>query len=436
MASMQAQRDVVFIFGAGASQDVGLPTMSGFHGEVEKVAKDPDLPDGVREDFERVRHWFGNPQAARTEWFDPLNMEHLFCLWQMEKETGSPGASDKLDSLISVISCVYERSLVWRNPSAPPSPWVADDTGYVGLLRRLFKRYADHWSDAISSSECLPFSFVTTNYDLALEDALLSESHYGPHGPQIRRTYNKHWFDDNLGILDLTDEEEGILNESVSGTGAWLPIGNYGLIGREWNWSRAFPRLLKLHGSINWGICPECGNVQVFRYPLPDRRGQSIGPRVLQDLTSTPCGWHPETQHAPSTPSRAFTYQPLIVPPTWSKSGQCATLRDVWRQAIDELRRAKRVVFVGYSLPETDVHIRYLLVTALAGNNAMPPTMVVNRTGTDRNGRNERKRIEGHYRALGMNFRKKNTYRYENKRFGDALDDIEDFLDSRANVSK
>jgi hypothetical protein len=52
-----------------------------------------------------------------------------------------------------------------------------------------------------------------------------------------------------------------------------------------------------------------------------------------------------------------------IVPPTWSK-GAHPDIAPRWRLARETLRRAQHLRFIGYSLPEADSYVRYLLKSA------------------------------------------------------------------------
>jgi hypothetical protein len=91
-------------------------------------------------------------------------------------------------------------------------------------------------------------------------------------------------------------------------------------------------RLLKLHGSLNW--------------VRPGYRGGR--------LTA-----HPNYDHREGAP--------VLIPPTWRKDFP-AQLAEVWDTAVRVLREATRIIVLGFSLPPTDLHIRYLLAAGLAGN--------------------------------------------------------------------
>ena len=118
--------------------------------------------------------------------------------------------------------------------------------------------------------------------------------------------------------------------------------------------------LLKLHGSINWGVCCECRTQLRIAYRQPS-------PSPL---------WYPR-QCCPRCRSTAQFFQPLLVPPSWDKSGHRDILTPVWAKAVEELKAAKRICVIGYSMPKSDAFFRYLLTLALAENARLSDLIVV-----------------------------------------------------------
>jgi hypothetical protein len=57
--------------------------------------------------------------------------------------------------------------------------------------------------------------------------------------------------------------------------------------------------------------------------------------------------------------------EPLLITPTYLKSYGRPQVSLIWQRAERALRDAQRVVFIGYSLPDADFHIKYLLQKAL-----------------------------------------------------------------------
>lgn len=99
-------------------------------------------------------------------------------------------------------------------------------------------------------------------------------------------------------------------------------------------------KLFKLHGSLNWLYCPTCLNIR-----LTPRK------KTATKLATerTPC------------PICNGLLKWIIVLPTYFKPLSNYYLRQVWVNAEKDLRQIKRIYFCGYSFPDADIHIKYLL---------------------------------------------------------------------------
>jgi len=95
-------------------------------------------------------------------------------------------------------------------------------------------------------------------------------------------------------------------------------------------------KVLKLHGSVNWQCQP------------------SLDLMVQRSL-----GDYEEV--------RKERVSPELVPPTWQKVFGGA-LWDVWTQAINSLHTATRIIVIGFSIPPTDTHFRFLISAGLKEN--------------------------------------------------------------------
>jgi hypothetical protein len=82
-------------------------------------------------------------------------------------------------------------------------------------------------------------------------------------------------------------------------------------------------RLLKLHGSINWNISNE-------RVSLVENE------KSVKDISGS------------------------IIPPTWFKNLEESPFQNIWKKARKEIRTARALVVVGYSVPDTDLFSRSL----------------------------------------------------------------------------
>jgi hypothetical protein len=166
-------------------------------------------------------------------------------------------------------------------------------------------------------------SIITTNYDLIADAALM---------------FTSERFQTQGG---LPNYHCGLANISQMG-----PDERYGT-------------LLKLHGSLNWLVCKNClrlelGNSQSTMYLKIVQR--IAGP----DLKSTFLA-----DGAPCCVCQS-KLRPLLVAPSHLKDYRNPHLAQVWYEAQRVLRQAKRVIFVGYSMPDDDVEVVYLVKRSLA----------------------------------------------------------------------
>jgi len=108
-------------------------------------------------------------------------------------------------------------------------------------------------------------------------------------------------------------------------------------------------KVIKLHGSTNWLICSNC---EALFTGLGSERS------VWEDYA--------KPRHCPiclqvSSGAIGTTLESFFVSPTFVKVFDNAHIRMAWHNAYLELAEATRVIFVGYSLPAADFHVRTLL---------------------------------------------------------------------------
>jgi len=132
-------------------------------------------------------------------------------------------------------------------------------------------------------------------------------------------------------------------------------IANISQIGPE----QRFGTLLKLHGSLNWLLCKTCLRLELG--VTDSIRYQTVLQKVVgPDLRST---FQADGAHCPVCQSKL---RPLLVAPSHLKDYRNPHLAQVWYEAQRVMRQAKRVIFVGYSMPDDDVEVVYLVKRSLA----------------------------------------------------------------------
>jgi hypothetical protein len=102
--------------------------------------------------------------------------------------------------------------------------------------------------------------------------------------------------------------------------------------------------LLKLHGSTNWA------------YP-----GKRLGKLTVY-------GSYKDV--------REEKLVPHLVPPTWRKTFDGA-FSHVWEEALRKISSATRLVIIGFSMPPTDLHFKYLVAAGLQQNLSLREVVFV-----------------------------------------------------------
>ncbi len=150
-------------------------------------------------------------------------------------------------------------------------------------------------------------AIISTNYDILIDDALDKEKHPIDYGFDFR-------FQRKDGeITTYSRPQNGIL-------------------------------LYKIHGSLNWLYCPTC-------------KGVDLTP-LVKSVDGMSCN---NLEH--QTDCREVM-TPVLIPPTYMKDISPHFLQSVWESSELLLRRAKRIIFCGYSFPDADIHLKYLLKRA------------------------------------------------------------------------
>jgi hypothetical protein len=132
-------------------------------------------------------------------------------------------------------------------------------------------------------------------------------------------------------------------------------------------------KLYKLHGSFNWIRSRSTGNLYFGGFE------KAVG--VLYDNRAGGARNLDAFFHEPIA-----DLEPVMVTPTHLKDLRNVHLAMVWQNAEQALRRARRIVFIGYSLPGDDLHVKYLFKRSIQTRDrdavpSLPQIVVVDRVG-------------------------------------------------------
>jgi hypothetical protein len=116
-------------------------------------------------------------------------------------------------------------------------------------------------------------------------------------------------------------------------------------------------KLIKIHGSLNWKYCNCCN--QVLLTPWDTKIGLSS--MSFKGYIFPSCE-NPDTVAFDLVcPLDGNKFDTFIVPPSHIKDLSHPAINKLLDEAALEIRKAKKIVFVGYSFPEADVHIKALI---------------------------------------------------------------------------
>jgi hypothetical protein len=111
----------------------------------------------------------------------------------------------------------------------------------------------------------------------------------------------------------------------------------------------AGPILLKPHGSLNWFEEEHAKFLKEHKRVLIHKSGRAKNAiYAFQEFRN------PRTSHK-------RIYSPFIAPPTLLKNFKKPIFRDLWRNCTSVLSTARRVVFLGYSMPAADLHAQFIM---------------------------------------------------------------------------
>ncbi len=159
-------------------------------------------------------------------------------------------------------------------------------------------------------------SFINLNWDLLLDNAINSKS-------------NTLFEDKNKTALDYCFYTDSFENEPDHIPHIRLKAKNFKNI-----------KILKPHGSFNWLVCMNCGKVFI-------KFNDKIA--LYEYIEKRKCN-----------KCKKESLKAVIKTPTLLKDFDNVHLNDILHNIEIELFEAKRVIFIGYSLPLADIELRYI----------------------------------------------------------------------------
>lgn len=146
------------------------------------------------------------------------------------------------------------------------------------------------------------------------------------------------------------------------------------------------PKLLKMHGSINWGFCRACNSPIQAIAPNDFIGMRYIRKPVEFDLRIVTEGLGRRKCTCGQTLS------PKIVPPTHKKNLP-SDIVQIWQMAQDVLSKAYKITIIGYSFPVTDTDFVSLFNKAMENNIDLMTVDIINPSNQDKEFQNNYKDV-------------------------------------------
>jgi len=297
-------RHRTFIFGAGASKAENAPLTSELLFEALRYPGEDRRFVSVVEHF--LADFFGiRNTSTMTSMKELPSFEELLTLVDMAvlKQEGFSARWNRTrlaalqEALIYCMAEILKRKLQLRPQTIPAY--------HEQFVENMLSR---------GNSMLLGSSFISLNYDILLDDALLDlypnfDVDYGANFTNFRTPRPKRKI-----------------------------------------------KLLKLHGSLNWMFCPVCRSMKL-----------SLEGKIADNVIAERI----------SCERDGAAQRPLIIAPTWLKVYDNPHLTGIWLEAENTLRNTDEVFLVGYSLPDSDIHVRYLLKKSLYRKKTAPRIVIV-----------------------------------------------------------
>jgi NAD-dependent SIR2 family protein deacetylase len=308
----QPTRDIIFILGAGASNPDGVPLqkellpiiISGKNSEIETSEIGGIVTDFIKENFELDLE--KNEYPALESVFGFLDY-----FLQQNESLSAKYTLEKIRYIKEyLIKLIYHVVNLRTNKSSP--------------------HYHKFWKEITRYSA--NSSIITLNYDTLLEQAF------------------DFVFKNRLGFIDycipfMNYEKLPQLHKYNFWINPREPIN----IDSEIN-PNLF-KIIKIHGSLNWKYCNCCNQTLLTPWDrkIDLNHGKFLG-----------YSYPDNEEYEYSCPIDGTEFLTLIMPPSHLKSLTHPVITHLLREASMEIRTTKKLVFIGYSLSDADIHVKAL----------------------------------------------------------------------------
>ena len=124
-----------------------------------------------------------------------------------------------------------------------------------------------------------------------------------------------------------------------------------------WGDSKPIPvKIMKIHGSLNWKYCKTCSKVLLT--PWDTDIDINRGSFIQRDYET-------HESFIYRCPIDETIFETMILQPSYMKNFKNPNIFKIFNETILEIESSKKVIIIGYSFPDADVHIRALMQKAI-----------------------------------------------------------------------
>ncbi len=319
-------RDVLFIFGAGTSHPDGVPLQKEIlpmimNGSIKEIAESEiggEVIEFVKENFEFDEKLNFPRLEAVFGFLDYFILQNE----SLSKKYSNERLRKIKEYLIKLLHYIVD----YR-------------TEKKSIYYRLFWEAVSEFNSNIS--------IVTLNYDTLLEQA-------------FDFLFEKFGYIDYA--INLMNYEK---NEKLKPFNFWIDPRKPVAVKETEN--PVAIKILKLHGSLNWKYCNCCNQTLLTPWDrkIDLNKGKFLG-----------YTYPDKVEYEYSCPIDGTDFETLIMPPSYYKELTHNVILPLMAEAGKEIRAAKRIVVIGYSLSDADIHIKALLQKHLSDKQEL---LVINR---------------------------------------------------------
>ena len=322
----------VYVLGAGASHGDTLRFHAGYKGDSAEAPPNPPLTN----QFFHKDYLIDTPEEVERDY--SLLVTHIRNHWGIEKPLGkAPWASLSIEEVFTSIATESDFSPAGTSEKARAQI-------RLNVLLRYIRRRLAHsclfrfgvYTRVLAQSLRPEDSVLSFNYDLLMDQELIGEG--GPLQYQnfSAKMLGKDLFKVGKGYRPVREWlAESVAAGSISG-----PTGPY------------YGLYLKLHGSLNWFVCPSGA--------CPRSKQLVVVSSIEQCLGSSAIGINFQCSYCYSE-LIPFLVPPLVQKPVMNDP----QLRNIWGNALAVLANAARVVVIGFSFQPSDFYAAWLFRRAL-----------------------------------------------------------------------